>query len=402
MAVTFHPLPTELFNEQLQPHIKRFNTELRDLFGLEGSIRQPVNARRSDLSISRKGAFQVDVSRITPSISSVVSGISTVVGTPGLTFGTSNVIGGTTTALSVSSTIALFGTQIPAALASSAAVGTSAFAARADHVHLFPTTLRSTANAATLTLTDDATNTILTNSLGSLHMAMPAIVLPLPTVAASTRLNINLDPDFNSYGIQSAWSGGAISSATIGCWDAKFSAFGGVWASPTIVGYDQSTGTLLPTAGSSGTGTYYGIRMQPTIQNANLAWGDVASGYFKGVRRLISSPTITTQAGVIIEPPTAATSDQIGLLIRQQTAQATAANRIGIDILAQNSGTNRRSIRTADAVENTVTDIIASASAKGFIGQYSDSARYFRLRALYNGGAPSLTIDDVGTALPTT
>src|SRR3990167_9279105 len=197
MALQFHPLPAEIFDEKARPYIKRLNFELRDLFGLEGTIRQPITTRSSDLTIARRSELQVAVSRITPSIASVVSGVSTVVGTPALTLGTANTIGSTTSALSVNSAIAMFGTQAPLGLSLSAAVGTSAYAARADHVHagfdatvpaalgstaatgsvdfaprrdhvhLHPPILRSTANASTLTLTDDAINMSVLASLGS-------------------------------------------------------------------------------------------------------------------------------------------------------------------------------------------------------------------------------------------
>jgi len=74
---------------------------------------------------------------------------------------------------------------------------------------------------------------------------------------------------------------------------------------------------------------------------------------------------------------------------------------IGVDVSAHSVGTNQWSYRGAQKFENTGTDFIASGTSKGILGQYSDQGgRYFRLRALYNGGAPSLTIDDVGTTLP--
>ena len=170
MAIQLRPLPPEVFNEEARPYIKHLNVVLRDLCALEGTIRDPLQARRSDLSIARRNQFQVAVSRITPSISDVVSGISTVVGTPALTLGTVNTVGSTTTALSINSAIALFGTQVPSALAATAATGSSAYASRGDHVHLFPPTLRSTANASTLALTDDATDQTLTGSLGALNL----------------------------------------------------------------------------------------------------------------------------------------------------------------------------------------------------------------------------------------
>ena len=119
--------------------------------------------------------------------------------------------------------------------------------------------------------------------------------------------------------------------------------FAGQHTNSTIIGYDVSSLTVVPSSGSSSGNSLYGVRVSQAFQigNANASWSEVATAYFKGVRRSLSVPTITTQAGVIIEPPTAATSDQIGLLIRQQTAQSTATNRHGVYVEAHNSGTNR-------------------------------------------------------------
>ena len=167
MAINFKPLPVDAFPPQARPSIKQLNLMLRDLCGLEGTIRQPITGRRSDQTVVRRSEFQVDVSRITPSITEVVSGSSTVVGTPALTLGLVNAVGSTTTAVSINSAIAAFGTQVPAALAAAAATGSSAYAARGDHVHLFPPTLRSTANASTLTLTDDGTDQL---QIGRAHV----------------------------------------------------------------------------------------------------------------------------------------------------------------------------------------------------------------------------------------
>jgi hypothetical protein len=135
MAIQFHPLPLEIFPDEARPYIARLNRELLELAGLEGVIRQPRAARRSDQSIVRRDEVQVDVSRITPTIAEVVSGASTVVGTPALVFGTANVVGTTSTAVSTNSQIALFGTATPAGVSDTGAVGTSGYAARADHRH---------------------------------------------------------------------------------------------------------------------------------------------------------------------------------------------------------------------------------------------------------------------------
>jgi len=172
MAIHFHELPEHLFDKRLQPYIGRLNRELRDLFSLEGTIRQPISAAASsDLSIQRSEGYQVHVSRITPDVSLVVSGSSSIIGAPNFTFGTANAIGTTNTVVSVNSAIALFDTNPPENLSGTSSVGTAEFAARRDHVHLFPTSLRSTANASTLALTDDGSNQTLTGSLGDLTIA---------------------------------------------------------------------------------------------------------------------------------------------------------------------------------------------------------------------------------------
>ena len=135
MAIRFHPLPLAVFPEEARPHIARLNSELRDLFGLEGTIRSPLSSNRSDKSIARRGFIQVDASRISPSITQVISGMSVSIGTPNLTFGVTNTVGTTNTALSVDSTLAIFDTTSPTGVSTATAVGTAAFAARRDHVH---------------------------------------------------------------------------------------------------------------------------------------------------------------------------------------------------------------------------------------------------------------------------
>lgn len=77
MALQFHPLPAEMFPEEARPYINRLNRELRDLFALEGTLRQPVQTKRSDNTIARRSEVQVDISRITPEISQVAeSGVT--------------------------------------------------------------------------------------------------------------------------------------------------------------------------------------------------------------------------------------------------------------------------------------------------------------------------------------
>ena len=307
--------------------------------------------------------------------------------------------------------------------ATSYGAGSGTKALRADAVLKFPTALM--ADSSTLTLTDDTTDQTLTGTLGKLKVVPTTgfdIVLGQGTdgvdvfVNATTAPAVTITPQCRIAAgsrtcILPAFTAGGFAttvSESVKCWDASMPLTSGQMGSSasgfnaTIVASDASM-TITPGAGSGTANNLYGFRTAVfLINNATGSWADTAAGYFKGVRRLISSPTITTQAAVIVEPPTAGTSDQMGIYIRQQSAQATATNRYGIKIDTHNSGTNRWGLSCAEKIENTATDMITSASAKGFIGQYSDQAnRYFRLRALYNGGAPSLTIDDVGTTLPT-
>ena len=139
MAVQFHPLPLNVFPEDAQPYIARLNAELRDLFGLEGSLANPDTTKRSDSTIARKSGTNVDVTRVAniTVVGGTVTGGTNPIGAPNLTFTTSNAIGSTTTVVSINSSIALFGTQLPVDIALSPVLGTSGYAARADHTHGF-------------------------------------------------------------------------------------------------------------------------------------------------------------------------------------------------------------------------------------------------------------------------
>ncbi len=288
------------------------------------------------------------------------------------------------------------GTAVPGIgySASAAAEGSSNNLLRVDATLLAPTFLRSTTSASTLTLTDDAADQTLTGSLGILKIVpgsgmridFPNSVNASLTIAPGTTTAASLTAGIQGRATAGTrtllvpnWfspaTGDIFSSQTFRCWDAQFTAFAGQHTNDTIVGYDAQTMTMLPSAGSGGGNNLYAFRnLTFGIYNTNATWADAAAAYFKGVRRLISSPTITTQATVIIEPPTAATSDQIGLLIRQQTAQATATNRVGIEILAQNSGTNKWSIRAFDPVQlagitmSDATDIVLNTTTGTKIG----------------------------------
>lgn len=236
---------------------------------------------------------------------------------------------------------------------------------RADTRLKYPEALASLANLSTLTLTDTGVDQVLTGSLGILNLNPVAgltinlgastlaslQIIPNAATAPQVTCFVNIRPALgNNIGLRSQFLAGAPTGA-IAAWDAVVNP-GGIYTGATLNGFYSSTFAATPGAGSDSNNKMYGINLgqQFRIGNANAGWLEVATAYFKGVTRLIGTPTITVQAGVIIEPPTASTSDQFGLLIRQQTAQAVATNRTGIRIDSQNSGTNRLSIDAQDKV----------------------------------------------------
>ena len=396
MALQFQPLPLEIFSEKQKPYIARLNSQLRDLFALEGVIRNPIESTRSDNTVVRGGEFQVDVSRITPSIASVVSGVSTVVGTPALTFGTANTVGSTTTAVSINSAIALFGTTAPSDVTGAASVGTGGWAARGDHVHaistsvvlgntapeslagassagsatwaarndhvhVFPQTIQSASGGTdSITLSQSGTDLTLSWSNQGLKTfeggtASSFVFQKTSDMTGGNIISVNADLDNATTGLIGAnWSAGNPTSKTVRCWDARYSVSGGLSAS-VLIGFDTSAFNFVPSSGSSFNNSIYCGRMSgPTISiGANNAFGcsEVSTLLLEGMRRSGGSwqGPVTTLGTLILEPPTYAVTatglpDQIGLLIRQRTAGQVATNRYGIKIDAQNSGTSRYSI----------------------------------------------------------
>ena len=139
MGMPFTPLPPEVFPEEARPHIARLNKFLTDLSRLEGVLRSPTtDSAKSDVTVRRAVDPAVAISRVTPTPGSAASGASVTIGTPALSLSTSNVAGTTTSVISTNSQIAVFGTGLPAGISSGYAVGASAYAARADHIHGLP------------------------------------------------------------------------------------------------------------------------------------------------------------------------------------------------------------------------------------------------------------------------
>jgi hypothetical protein len=116
---------------------------------------------------------------------------------------------------------------------------------------------------------------------------------------------------------------------------------------------DVSAFSISPAATSGADNKAYAFRAPSVaIASGNGSWAEVASLFLSGPKRTLTSYKADVLATVILELPTGCNKkqdgttdvDQIGVLIRQQTAQGTApTNRIAVKIEAQNTGTNRYS-----------------------------------------------------------
>jgi len=293
---------------------------------------------------------------------------------PAFVLGTSASEGSSNNLSRVDSGIALFDVTAPADLAASAATGSAAFAARRDHVHLFPTALRATANASTLTLTDDATDQTLTASLGLLKIvpgtgidinfpnstAASLIIRPNTTTAAALVVSVQGRPVAGTRTLmQPNWfqpiSTDIFSGQTFRTWDVSGAPGIGQHTSDTFVGYDISAMSISPSVGSGAGNKAYGYRALTNallIGNTNATWDEVAMAYFAAPTRSFGqNPTITVSAGLITEPAVVGGTKQVGLLVRQRAAQQVATDRLGIDIEAQNSGTNQWGLRSGNRIE---------------------------------------------------
>lgn len=285
--------------------------------------------------------------------------IGAALATPAIVLGTAAAAGVAGSLIRSDATILAFDTTNPADLASVADDGVIALAARRDHVHRFPTSLLSVANLSTLVLTDNAVDQILTNNLGSLKVnVLGALNLNADkTSLVSGVVSIGGNPDnTNSSLLTASWTSPASSlSGTVRCWNANYSGFGGSgvnFTGATIEGYGSSAFSLTPGTGSDTTNkAYSGHLLGALINNGNGGWSEVAALLLEGPRRSISNPTVTTCGTLIIECPTIGATTQQGIIIRQRAAQQNATDRIAIDILTHNSGTNRWSARMADRLE---------------------------------------------------
>jgi len=309
------------------------------------------------------------------------------------------------TAISFATPSVAFGTNY--------AAGSATTVIRSDATLKYPIALMSAANASTLTLTDDATDQTLTGSLGVLNIVpgtgininFPAStdallnIRPNTTTAAPILVIVSGRPTAGTRTLMTPqWfspaSVDAFTSQTFRCWDATFSSFAGQHTSSTFVGYDGSSMTITPSASSGAGNKAYGIRAPtPVIGGSTSAtWSEIATGYFAGPRRVIISPTVTVSAGIITEPAVIGGTKQVGVLIRQATAAQTATDRIGMEIEAQNSGTNRLAIKAlTDA--SWLGPIWQDDNAKHILGTGRDAEVY------YDGTDLVIDPDVVGTGV---
>lgn len=400
MATQFHELPLEVFPKEARWYIARLNSELRQLFALEGALKNPREVNRSDATVVRGGDYQVAVSRIIPSITSVVSGSSTVVGTPALALGTSNVVGTTTTALSVNSAIALFGTQ--AALGSTyvGTVGTSAYAARADHRHANPCCLTIPGTTNTITLTDDPTE----GSLLAASSGFSASILSLQAPGATNPLSIG------KYGNITLAGSIPTDTSMLGFSKPDFNEAGAVSIMVTSVtnagsGGINSAGAMSLSAinGGSNTSAIVGCRMTLKQNNANAS-GDIIvfdavpqSASYTGTRTNVIC--FKSFGGVPL-----VTGGSVSNVVHFQATQSTSltstvTNHYGFyQTAAFTKGTTRRSIKVVNSAEISTGHCIVGNSGSGFIVKDIADGNYY-LIGTSNGvmGASS-----IGTSLPAT
>lgn len=268
------------------------------------------------------------------------------------------------------------------------AAGVAGTFVRTDATLKYPSDLMSVANAFRLSLTDNGTDMTLTGSGGLLNIRpgtgifidFPAstagvlILSPDAVTASAILMSAQGQPVAGTRKLISAnWFGGGagtFSGQVFSCWDAQFSGFAaGIATSCVYAAIDVSAFSINPSATSGADNKAYAYRAPSvTIASANGSWAEVAAMYLNGPKRLVASYKADILATLILEAPTGANKkqdgttdlDQITLLLRQQTAQGTApTNKIGLEILAQNAGTNRYSGRFFNTLQLTNPNAIA-------------------------------------------
>lgn len=440
MAVQFHPLPLEIFEPKTRRFIARLNGELRDLFALEGVIRNPLSKSRSDSSIVRRDEVQVDVTRITPSITTVIQGSSTVVGAPNLTFSTVNLVGTTTTAIATDSTVAVFGTSTPVALGT-AATGSQGKAARIDHVHPLTEALGTAADRTkTLTLADSADGAILTSSAtwtaNYLNLKAPGATDALNIgkygnitlagqVPSDTKMLQFAKLDFNEattrplginftvtntnigdgtalvQGLNAAVSGSCTNAAALTTRNiigSKISVAGGGSANNYFQGsiyiYDAAASAQAKIPGTAAPITeMVGYRAFSTAGLINCAVTDLH--HFKSHGNVtVALGSLTNHTGYHCDAITAGTN-RYGMNIASFTTGA-ATVAYGVNVGLHSVGTTRRSFRGGNSFECTNNNFIAGYTGMGLVVKDANDGNYY----LIGTSAGVIGVSSLGATLP--
>lgn len=247
-----------------------------------------------------------------------------------------------------------------------ALAGSAGSVLRSDARFLYPSALMSSTSNETFTFRDDGLDYFIdiTNTHGltdltwniqpttqfGVRFLPDSVTAPNDTVVISLRPGVGSRSGINS----SITTAGGISSATVTAWNANMLFGSAEFDTATLCAYRIGAISASPTVASDTANKMYGyLGANPTISNANGGWTEVAAAYFGGPKRTLSNPTVVLGAGIIVECPTVSATEQIGIYVKQQTAQQTAANRYGIKIDAQNSGTNQTGIQIAAQVGGT-------------------------------------------------
>jgi len=270
MAVRYSDLPEEVFNPEARPYIRRLNLQLRDLFALEGTIKQPLAKSTSDLSVRRSEGYQVHVSRIVPDVASVVAGTSSTIGAPSLTWSTTSAAGSTNTVVSINSTVK------------------------------YPPGISPNSKTSTLILTDDGTDHILTSSLGA-HIWFPQKV----SVGNHELLGL-----YDAFEVTHDWTitdaGSGIRNIISDCYVTPTEDVSGVlgsigaptWLQNTSFNYTGTVFSVNAVVNNSGTGTISDISGVRSALNTLNASCDVTSwAGFRHVSPGSSAGTVDTGYG---------------------------------------------------------------------------------------------------------
>jgi len=373
------------------------NRELRDLFGLEGSLSNPRTTTRSDATVARQSVPTVDISRITPSIAAAISGASTVFGIPNLTLGTVNAAGSTTTAMAVDSSVAMFGTALPLGDSHTGIVGTSSFAERAGHRHPHPESLMVVGTTKMLTLTDDPTLGALLTSASTLAIGVSSLSLLAPNATNALKIG--------KYGNISMAATGVVETTMLSFSKLDFSETSAVQIMSTLVANTGSGGVspvlyLSGTNSGTATSTQTGLRMTMKQNNASASGNLIVfeaipqSSLFTGTRAkvaLFSGPTIASAltGGTI--------TDMVHFDVTNAVATNTFTNQTGLlQTNVFNRGTTRRAVKVANSIECTANHMIVGTSGMGFVVKDTVDANYYMISTA--GGVVGCS--SIGTSLP--